>query len=253
VLRQFGVGLIRLLLIRTRLSIDAKAIRHTGKLQFDPGGSRPGLETPVRIRMAHWVWKPFLLLTAAGAIAGVVAFLQIPPPVSTRVTAAPAGIPKMQLLRDEHETMRAFLAEQAARMRMAAAVESEPGPDEATALAEAELEPAIPTIVAASKQTPTKPVRIVRASARSPLSILPPPANCRRADAAAAQRRAAAHRACLGARRRALAAPGLGVSRRLVRRARSANSASADPAGLTVVCSRSGARGTNLNSLSSAG
>jgi hypothetical protein len=95
--------------------------------------------------------------------------------VSTRVTAAPAGIPKMQLLRDEHETMRAFLAEQAARMRMAAAVESEPGPDEATALAEAELEPAIPTIVAASKQTPTKPVRIVRASARSPLSILPPP------------------------------------------------------------------------------
>jgi hypothetical protein len=124
--------------------------------------------------MAHWVWKPFLLLTAAGAIAGVVAFLQIPPPVSTRVTAAPAGIPKMQLLRDEHETMRAFLAEQAARMRMAAAVESEPGPDEATALAEAELEPAIPTIVAASKQTPTKPVRIVRASARSPLSILPP-------------------------------------------------------------------------------
>ncbi len=130
----------------------------------------------MRIQMADWIYKPFSLLIAAGVVAAAVAFLQSPPPARPPTFAAPAGIQKMQLLRDEHETMRVFLAQQDARTRVAAAIESEPAPDEASAYAKAELEPAIASIVQASKRPQGKPIRIVRASARPPLSILPAPA-----------------------------------------------------------------------------
>jgi hypothetical protein len=80
----------------------------------------------------------------------------------------------MQLLRDEHETMRVFLAEQDAKQRAIAAIESEPEPDPSIVVADAGPELSI-TRVASAKHSAGKPVRLAKASAAPPLSILPPP------------------------------------------------------------------------------
>jgi hypothetical protein len=121
------------------------------------------------------------LVSAVAVVMAAAAVLQFNMPAQTapRVHAAePAGFAKMQLLRDEHETMRVFLAAQEAKLRTAAAIESEPEP-ESLVLSDAEDAPRT-AAVAQGRAPARKPVRLAKAA--SPLSILPPPAPVRVAE-----------------------------------------------------------------------
>jgi len=129
----------------------------------------------VRIEVHRCLSKPLLLCVALGAIAFATAAVQIASPARTRVAAAaPAGREMMQLLRDEHETMRLFLAEQDAKQRAIAAIESEPEPDPSIVFADAEPETAVAR-TAAAKRPAGKPVRLAKAPAAPPLPIPSPP------------------------------------------------------------------------------
>jgi len=126
----------------------------------------------VRIEVSRYLCKPLLLCVALGAIAAAAAVTQIASPARSHAAkAAPAGLAKMALLRDEHETMRRFLAEQDAKQRAVAAIESEPEPDQSILIADAQ--PAIARL--ASVKHPTKPLRLAKAPTAAPISILPLP------------------------------------------------------------------------------
>jgi hypothetical protein len=78
----------------------------------------------------------------------------------------------MRLLGDEHETMRVFLAEQVAKQRAVAAIESEPEPEPDPSIVVADAEPEAARI-AAAKRPASKPVRLAKASAAPPVPIPP--------------------------------------------------------------------------------
>lgn len=136
---------------------------------------------PIAVRAC--LSKPALLTAAASAVIAA-ALLQIPSPArTTAVQAAPAGLAKMRLLRAEHETLAAFLAEQDARQRAAAAIESEPEPEQRAALADTQPEAdgqmssgQLSAAGAPVQRRPTaKKLHLARAALPLPMPILPPP------------------------------------------------------------------------------
>lgn len=127
----------------------------------------------MQFEVLRWTSKPLLLSAVLGVIAAAGAFMQYPSPARPQPSAAPAGRAMMQLLRDEHETMRIFLAEQDAKIRAAAAIESEPEPEQSIVIAEAEPE-SVPASAASAKRPLPRQVRLSKAAVSAPLSILPP-------------------------------------------------------------------------------
>jgi hypothetical protein len=126
------------------------------------------------------ILKSVFRLAVASAVAAALiaaAVVQFSAPAHLVAQIEPAGLAKMQLLRDEHDTMRIFLAAQDARLRAVAAIESEPEPEQPFVMAEAEPERSR----ALANATPHKPVRVAKLTA-PPLSILPPPAPVRMAQ-----------------------------------------------------------------------
>jgi hypothetical protein len=126
------------------------------------------------------ILKSVFRLAVASAVAAALiaaAVVQFSAPAHLVAQIEPAGLAKMQLLRDEHDTMRIFLAAQDARLRAVAAIESEPEPEQPFVMAKAEAERSR----ALANATPHKPLRVAKLTA-PPLSILPPPAPVRMAQ-----------------------------------------------------------------------
>ncbi len=71
--------------------------------------------------------------------------------------------------------MRRFLAEQDAKQRAVAAIESEPEPDHWKVVADAAPGPAIASAAAVAKHQVAKPIRLAKALAPPSVSSLPPP------------------------------------------------------------------------------